>query len=195
MESKQKLWGVNVDYPFPSKPREAKNKKVSIIIGKKRHIMLQRKEELSHNIRYISKVPVKLVMDREFLTVHPEDPLTVLIGKFTSEETSAVVVDEEGKLLGFITMKDLLHFFTMPRRYSVVGLGLLKKYTLTRASKVEDIMVTKPVTIHVDDNLGHAIKLMTETGKHHLPVIDDKKKVHGLLEVKDIIRLIRIVAL
>ncbi|WP_203226257.1 HPP family protein [Thermococcus sp. 2319x1] len=184
-----------MDYPFPSKPREAKNKKVSIIIGKKRHIMLQRKEELSHNIRYISKVPVKLVMDREFLTVHPEDPLTVLIGKFTSEETSAVVVDEEGKLLGFITMKDLLHFFTMPRRYSVVGLGLLKKYTLTRASKVEDIMVTKPVTIHVDDNLGHAIKLMTETGKHHLPVIDDKKKVHGLLEVKDIIRLIRIVAL
>ena len=82
--------------PFPSKPRGAKNKKMSIIVGKKRHIMLQRKEELSHNIRYISKVPVKLVMDREFLTVHPEDPLTVLIGKFTSEETSAVVVDEDG---------------------------------------------------------------------------------------------------
>ena len=56
-------------------------------------------------------------------------------------------------------------------------------------------MVTKPITIHVEDNLGHAIKLMTETGKHHLPVIDDEKKVHGLLEVKDIIRLIRIVAL
>ena len=74
-------------------------------------------------------------------------------------------------------------------------IGLLKKYTLTRASRVEDIMVTKPITIHVDDNLGHAIKLMTETGKHHLPVIDDEKKVHGLLEVKDIIRLIRIVAL
>ncbi|KPU63098.1 CBS domain-containing protein [Thermococcus argininiproducens] len=183
------------DASLSNKPKEAKNKKIAIIIGKKRHLQLQRKEELSHNLRYISKVPVKIVMDKDFLTVHPQDSLTVLIGKFTSEETSAIVVDDEGKLLGFITMKDLLQFFTTPRRYSVVGLGLLKKYTITRASRVEDIMVTKPITIHVDDNLGHAIKLMVETGKHHLPVVDSEKKVHGLLEVKDIIRLIRLVAL
>ena len=181
--------------PPPNKPKNTKHKKMSIIIGKKRHLMLQRKEDLSHNIRYISKVPVKIVMDREFLTVHPDDPLTVLVSKFTSEETSAIVIDKEGRLLGFITMKDLLQFFTTPRRCSVVGLGLLKKYTITRASRVEDIMVTKPITIHIEDNLGHAIKLMIETGKHHLPVIDDEKKVHGLLEVNDIIRLIRIVTL
>ena len=41
--------------PFPGKPKDAKNKKISIIVGKKRHMMLQRKEELSRNIRYISK--------------------------------------------------------------------------------------------------------------------------------------------
>jgi len=185
-----------VEYlPPPNKSKNAKHRKMSIITGKKRHMQLQRKEELSHNIRYISKVPVKIVMDKDFLTVHPQDPLTHLIRKFTSEETSAIVVDDEGRLLGFITMKDLLQFFTTPRRYSVVGLGLLKKYTITRASRVEDIMVTKPITIHIEDNLGHAIKLMVETGKHHLPVIDDEKKVHGLLEVNDIIRLIRIVTL
>jgi len=105
-----------------------------------------------------------------------------------------VVVDEEGMLLGFVTMKDLLHFFEPPRRYSIVGLGLLKKYSISHASRVEDIMVRKPITIHVDDDLGRAIKIMIETGKHHLPVIDDEKKVHGVLEVKDIMRLIRIVS-
>ena len=55
-------------------------------------------------------------------------------------------------------------------------------------------MVRRPITIHVDGNLGRAIKLMLETGKHHLPVIDDENRVHGILEVKDIIRLIRIVS-
>ncbi|ALM76168.1 CBS domain-containing protein [Thermococcus barophilus] len=171
-----------------------KRKKMCIVVGKRRHLQMQRKKELSHNIRYISKVPVKLVMDTDFLKVHPEDPLTTLIENLKGEETSAVVVDEKNRLLGFITMKDLLHFFSPPRRYSIVGLGLLKRYTLNRASRVEDIMVTKPITIHIDDNLGHAIKLMIETGKHHLPVVDGEKHVHGILEVKDIIRLIRIVS-
>jgi len=134
-------------------------------------------------------------MDREFLKVHPEDSLITLIENLRDEETSAVVVDNEDRLLGFITMKDLLHFFGPPRRYSIVGLGLLKRYTLNRASRVEDIMVTKPITIHINDNLGYAIKLMIESGKHHLPVVDDERRVHGVLEVKDIIRLIRIVSL
>ncbi|AAL82015.1 CBS domain-containing protein [Pyrococcus furiosus DSM 3638] len=171
-----------------------KNRKISRIMSKRKLIMLARKEELSHNLRYISKVPVSLVMDRDFLKVKPETPLFELIAMFNVEETSAVVVDDENRLVGFITMKDILHYFMPPRRYSIVGIGLLKKYGLTRASRVEDIMVKKPITIKIDDNLGNAIKLMVETGKHHLPVIDEERKVHGILEVKDIIRLIKIVS-
>ena len=172
----------------------AKERKMHIIHSKRRMLQLQRKEDMSHNIRYISKVPVRIVMDREFLTLHPDDPLSKLVQNLRGEESSAVVVDEEGRLLGFITMKDLLHFFEPPRRYSIVGVSLLKKYSVNRASRIEDIMVRRPITIHVDGNLGRAIKLMLETGKHHLPVIDDENRVHGILEVKDIIRLIRIVS-
>ncbi|WP_394335119.1 CBS domain-containing protein [Thermococcus barossii] len=176
------------------KSKSAKAKKIKIIHSKRRLLQLQRKEELSHNIRYISKVPVRVVMDREFLILHPEDSISKLVQNLRDEESSAVVVDEEGRLMGFITMKDLLHFFEPPRRYSIVGIGLLKKYSISHASRVGDIMVRKPITIHVDDNLGRAIKIMIETGKHHLPVVDENGRVHGVLEVKDIIRLIRIVS-
>ncbi|NJF25719.1 HPP family protein [Thermococcus sp. Bubb.Bath] len=177
-----------------SKAKASKAKKVHLTHSKRRLLTLQRKDGLSHNIRYISKVPVKLVMDTEFLTLHPSDPLSKLVQKLRGEESSAVVVDEEGTLLGFVTMKDILHFFEPPKRYSVVGVNLLKKYSINRASRVEDIMVRNPVAISIDSNLGRAIRIMLETGKHHLPVIDDEKKVHGVLEVKDIIRLIRIVS-
>ncbi|WP_048166035.1 CBS domain-containing protein [Palaeococcus pacificus] len=168
---------------------------MQIIVGKRRHVQLEKRKEMSHNIKYISKVPVKLVMDKDFLKVHPEDSLVELVGKLRGEETSAVVVDDEGKLLGFITAKDLLKFFAPLHRHTVIGLGLLKRYSLTRASYVRDIMITKPITITIDDYLDHAIKLMVETGKHHLPVVDKEKRVHGVLEVKDIVRLIRIVSL
>ena len=177
-----------------SRSEKSKRKKMHIIVGKRRHLQMQRKQELSHNIKYISKVPVKLVMDREFLTVHPEDSIVTLIEQLRGEETSAIVLDSKDKLLGFITVKDLLKFFEPLQRYRVVGLGLLKKYRVSRATRVRDVMTTKPITIHIDDNLGHAIKVMIETGKHHLPVIDNNKRVHGVLEVKDIIRLIRIVS-
>ncbi|NJD98765.1 CBS domain-containing protein [Thermococcus sp. LS1] len=176
------------------KSDKAKANKIKIIHSKRKLLQLRRKEELSHNIRYISKVPVEIVMDRDFLVVHPDDPLSELIQNLRDEESSAVVVDDEGKLMGFVTMKDLLHFFEPPRRYSIVGIGLLKKYSISRASRVRDIMVRKPITIHIDDNLGKAIKIMIETGKHHLPVVDENGHVHGVLEVKDIIRLIRIVS-
>ncbi|NJE05576.1 CBS domain-containing protein [Thermococcus sp. M36] len=176
------------------KARAAKAKKIHIIHSKRKLFQLKRKEEMSHNIRYISKVPVRIVMDTDFLTLHPSDPLSKLVQNLRGEESSAVVVDDEGRLLGFITMKDLLHFFEPPRRYSIVGIGLLKKYSISHASRVGDIMVRKPITIHLNDNLGKAIKIMLETGKHHLPVVDDGGRVHGLLEVKDIMRLIRIVS-
>ncbi len=178
----------------PTKGTAVKDRKVSIVHSKRRMMALRRKEDLGHNIRYISKVPVRIVMDRDFLTVKQSDSLTKLIQSLRGEESSAVVVDDDGKLLGFITMKDILRFFEPPKSYSVVGVSLLKKYSLGRASTVGDIMVRSPVTVNVDDNLGRAIKVMLETGKHHLPVLDDERKVHGVLEVKDIIRLIRIVS-
>jgi CBS domain-containing protein len=171
-----------------------KPRKLMIIHSKRRLLQLRKKEELSYNIRYISKVPVRLVMDRDFLVLHPSDSLVRLIQNLKGEESSAVVIDEEGKLLGFITMKDLLNFFAPPKRYSVVGVNLLKKYSINRASRVGDIMVKRPITIGVDENLGRAIQIMLETGKHHLPVVDDENRVHGVLEVKDIIRLIRVVS-
>ncbi|NJE02094.1 HPP family protein [Thermococcus sp. JdF3] len=177
------------------KSHEAKAKKIRIIHSKRRLLQLQRKEELSHNIRYVSKVPVRLVMDRDYLVVHPHDSLATLIESMGEEESSAIVVDSEGKLVGFVTMKDILHLFDVPRRHSIVGFGLLKRYSVTRATRVEDIMVTRPITVGINDDLGHAIRIMLETGKHHLPVVDDGGRAHGLLEVKDIIRLIRLVSL
>ncbi|NJE43014.1 HPP family protein [Thermococcus sp. GR6] len=177
------------------KSDKAKANKIKIIHSKRKLLQLRRKEELSHNIRYIEKVPVRIVMDKDFLKLRPSDSLVTLIESMSEEESSAVVVDDEDRLIGFVTMKDILHFFDPPRRHSIVGFGLLKRYSMTRATKVEDIMVTKPITINVNDDLGHAIRLMIETGKHHLPVVDEEGKVHGILEVKDIIRLIRLVSL
>ncbi|WP_048150272.1 CBS domain-containing protein [Palaeococcus ferrophilus] len=177
-----------------NKAESAKGKKIRIILGKRHHVQLEKRKELSHNIRYIGKVPIRIVMDVDFIRLHPEDSLVKLVGLLRGEETAALVVDDENHLLGFITIKDFLKFFAPPEKSTVIGIGLLKRYSLTRASRVGDIMVTKPITVDINDNLEHAIRIMLETGKHHLPVVDRERRVHGILEIKDIVRLIRIVS-
>jgi len=174
---------------------KVKAKKAMILHTKKRLLKLKRREELSHNIRYIGKVPVDVVMDRDFVRVKPTDSLAVLIALLRDGESSAVVVDDSGRLVGFVTMKDVLNLFAPLRHHSVVGLSLLKRYSVSRATLVEDVMVTRPITVRSGDTLGHAIEVMLESGKHHLPVVDDENRVVGLLEVKDVIRLIRLVSL
>ncbi len=152
----------------------------------------KREELLSYTQKRLLNVPVRLVMDRDFLKLSPEDTIDSLIHGFSGEETAGVIVDEEDKLLGILTMKDLLRFFIPPTKYPIVGLDLLKSSRLTKRCKVKDFMVKNPITINVNDNLGQAIRVIVETGKHHLPVIDKERKVRGLLEVKDIIRFIRL---
>ncbi len=172
----------------------AKSNKVRTLHTKKRLLQLRKREELSHNIRYIAKVPVRIVMNRDVLKLHPSDSLSKLVHELRGERSCAVVVDEGNRLKGFVTMKDLLHFFQPPKRYSIVGISMLKQYSLNRASRVEDIMVKRPITISIEEGLGKAIGLMIETGKHHLPVVDDEGRVQGIVEVRDIIRLVRIVS-
>ncbi|MBC7332790.1 MAG: CBS domain-containing protein [Synergistetes bacterium] len=147
---------------------------------------------LSYFSNYLLKVPVSLVMDREFLKLKPDATVDTLINSFTHEETAAVIVDEKDRLLGLITMKDLLRFFIPPSKYSIVGLSVLRSSLITKGCILENIMVKNPITVNINDILGQAIKIILETGKHHLPVIDGEKKVHGLLEVKDIVRFIRL---
>ncbi len=172
----------------------AKSNKVKMLHTKKRLLQLQKKEELSHNIKYISKVPVRIVMNRDVLKLHPSDSLSKLVRELRDERSCALVVDEREHLKGFITMKDLLHFFQPPKRYSIVGINMLKRYSLNRASRVGDIMVKRPITVSIDERLDKAIGIMIETGKHHLPVVDGEGRVYGVIEVRDIIRLVRIVS-
>lgn len=68
-----------------------------------------------------------------------------------------VVIDGEGKFLGFVIMKDLFNFFVLLKRYFIVGLDLLKRYFINRVFCVEDIMVKKLIMIYVDENLGRVI--------------------------------------
>lgn len=50
---------------------------------------------------------------------------------------------------------------------------------------VFDIMTAKPITIHQDQSLRHALELMESHGFRHLPVLNSDKQLVGIVSDRD----------
>lgn len=140
------------------------------------------------------------VMTREPLTAHPETPLKQLIQTLAEANISGMpVVDREGNLVGIVSDTDLMWQETgvTPPAYvmildSVIYLQNPATYErdLHRAlgQTVAEVMTTHPVTVHPEQPLSDAARLMHERRVHQLPVVDAAGQLQGILTQGDIIR-------
>ena len=87
---------------------------------------------------------------------------------------SASVVDGKGKLIGIFTDGDL-------RRHIEVGEGLLN-------CKVKDVMTKDPVTIMSSRLAAEAFEILRDKHIDEIPVVDEKGRPVGLLDVQDILK-------
>ncbi|RLG44020.1 MAG: histidine kinase [Thermoproteota archaeon] len=85
---------------------------------------------------------------------------------------SALIVDEEGKLVGIVTQRDVL--YTGYR--GLCGKGI----------PVRDIMTENPITVKPDEPLEEAIRKMKDADVSHLPVVDEEGKPVGVLSMRDV---------
>jgi CBS-domain-containing membrane protein len=107
------------------------------------------------------------------------------------------VVDDKNRFLGVITRTDLLDWARV--KLGAITLQPLtdmnktiRLATLIRASQLGDILrpETKQAAVRVDDNLGHALKVMVNTDLIVLPVINDEKRVIGKLKLSEVLSLV-----
>ncbi len=54
--------------------------------------------------------------------------------------------------------------------------------------RVEEFMTGEVVALRPHDTLAHADGLMTRAGIRHLPVVDDRRQVVGIVSLKDVTR-------
>jgi CBS domain-containing protein len=91
----------------------------------------------------------------------------------TSANVAAIVViDDDGKLVGIITERDLT------RRAITKGLDPKK-------TPIGDIMTANPDTLAPDDSAGDALELMQSRHFRHLPVVDGDICV-GMVSIRDL---------
>jgi CBS domain-containing protein len=114
---------------------------------------------------------------RPHASVDVDDALWKVVGEMKSKGRGAVLVEEEGHLVGIFTERDLLNRvdYGDPLWSHVV---------------VRDVMTPYPMVIHADDSLSEAVRRLTQGHRRHLPVVDERGHVLGLLSIRDILTYI-----
>ena len=123
---------------------------------------------------------VRDIAARDRLVMRSDTSLRTAIDLLAQDETQrAVVVDEEGRLLGLIT--DAMLVKAVDRASS--GFFLLRRRAARRAGmlKVADIMERDIVSVTEETPIDEAIRLMTERGFKRLPVIDSEHRFSGMI--------------
>jgi len=116
---------------------------------------------------------VKDVMHRGVEWVEPETPITEIARKMLNEDIGAVPVGENDRLVGMVTDRDIV----------TRGLARVKNYLELVA---KDVMSKPIVYARADEDVEDALHIMVKNQIRRLPVIDENKRMTGMLTLGDI---------
>lgn len=85
---------------------------------------------------------------------------------------SLVVCDDQKNVLGIITERDIVK-------------KLSNLYELHPSALVSSFMTHKPIVLKEDSLVAEAFRLMSEGKFRHLPIVDSKEQLSGILSVRD----------
>lgn len=127
---------------------------------------INRVEELSYDLK------TREVMTTALRTASPQMPLSKVLDILRINRISGVPVLENGELVGIVSLEDIV------RAMEKSDLSAITSQYMTR-----DV-----VTVASYDSIVKAIRIFTEKGLGRLPVVDENRKLVGMITKGDITR-------
>ncbi len=123
-------------------------------------------------------------MSKHVLTVKPNAPVDETLRRMRLEKVRRFpVVDNEGRLVGIVSERDLLYAAPSP----ATSLSVYELHYLYSRIKVEQVMTREVVTVNYDDPIEEAARLMADHRIGGLPVMREGELV-GIITETDIFK-------
>jgi CBS domain-containing protein len=126
----------------------------------------------------------KELMTRKLFTIGPEDPIGGLEAHMTSFHFRHLPVVEGDKLLGVISLSDLLHASS-----SYLSERAKERDAIIHKTPASRIMRRDVITVAPDQPLAEVARIMWRTRARCVPVVDDDDKLVGIITEGDFVRL------
>jgi CBS domain-containing protein len=117
-----------------------------------------------------------VIRDREGYSVRVSETVLAAAEFMSGRKIGGVcVLNEDGKLVGILTERDLLNRITLERRDPA-------------AIPISEVMSEVLAVIETTDTPHEALERMERIGRRHLPVVDGGRWV-GMLSMRDLMRV------
>src|SRR5260370_18733207 len=110
----------------------------------------------------------------EVFSVTPEDSVLRAIEVMATRHVGALLVMNQGSLVGIISERDYARKVILKNRSS-------------HDTPVGDIMTSPAISVSPEDTVHHCMQLMTEGRFRHLPVVKSRR-VLGILSIGDLVQ-------
>lgn len=131
-------------------------------------------------------IPVKTIMISQVVTVNVDDRFSLVAQKMRDYHVRHLpVIDEDGRVVGMITQRDLLH--TMPPRRNEEGEEFYDEEQLDRFI-LRNVMAVSPVCVGPDESLVHVIDIMARNKYGCIPVVAPDKTLMGVVTQIDVLK-------
>ena len=128
------------------------------------------------------------IMSTDVVTAKPDDTLAAAAQAMVANEVGGLpVVDAEGTIVGIVTEADFVeHEANRDRPPSVLDLFFNRQRSAD--ALVRDVMTPFPALITADRLVVEAAEQLTRRRIKRLPVVDDERKLVGIVSRSDIVR-------
>lgn len=123
------------------------------------------------------------IMSRDLRTGHPEMPIEEAWIRLKEHRLKALpIVDQHRRLVGIITLVDLLKYFELD-----APISRFHRLRYLRNRRLKHIMTTPVISVNFDTPLVELVTLLTDRGLHYMPVIDEHRQLAGIITQTDLI--------
>lgn len=136
----------------------------------------------------MKNIKLKEIMVQPAVTAYEDEPFAVVEKKFRENFIRHLpIVDGMDVLVGLITQRDL---------YRIVSPHVNEEGTYVYDEEMlEDFMLSKvmthnPLALKPEDTLGKAVEIMARKKIGCIPIVDDRKKIVGIVTETDVLKLL-----
>ncbi len=151
------------------------------VIRRKR-INVQRARGNDQSVRRLKEVDMTTVQQllhakgRTVWSIHPNSTVFDAVAKMAEKDIGALVVMDNGRMLGMITERDYAR-------------NVVLKGKTSPAMSVGDIMETRVIVARPHYTVAQCMAMMTEGRARHLPVLDGDRVI-GIISIGDLVKSI-----
>jgi len=119
----------------------------------------------------LSVMIVRDIMIRGVVTAKEDMTIESAIKTLDEKHIGSIVItDDEGKCTGIFTERDAIR--VIARNFSL-------------STPLKKVMTQNPITVWEGASFAEAMALIVSHGKRHLPCIDEKKRLVGILSIRN----------